>query len=362
MLAAGAALAILMLRETVGPFDFLSSDVTTGAYRVGLWTTGDDRERERQRERWTARLAGRFVVEGVDSGPRRDSPLDLLIVDGVAVDRDGNARLRTFLEDGGSLGLFGVTAADGGSAHPLQALDVRGLVRPAADAYRWNLVREKKGAISAGMPRAGPLILRSARNIRAIETPDGEIRWAGAPGEVRRYAASYRRPENGGDGRLFWLAVRPDAALDRVDTQIAMGDLTRSAVAWLAGEPFAEVRHLARGSAGETASLQLRIRRRGPRRFILSISNIGEGDVSSVPTRIHLNRRVSAVDVGITSIGIGDAVRAPAPHLLPGYRTLDLEIPELRSGESRSYTLDLAPDAKVASTSVPSWASGENVR
>lgn len=352
MLAGGAALAILMLRETLGPFEFFSMGGAVATHRVGLWVPGDRREGEWQRKRWQTRLGGRFALERVDTVPAPDSHLDMLLADGVAIDTDGIARLRAFLERGGALGLFGVRSASDSAPHPISELGVRGVVRPSSDDYRWALVREKRGAISAGMPRGGRIILRSARAIHAVETANAEITWAGAPGEQRHYAAVIHRPENLADpssGRLFWLAVRPDAALDRADTQVAMGDLTRSATAWLAREPFAEV--LNASGLGEAATLQLRIKRRGPRRFILAISDTGAQGTPAFEARVYLNRPVRGVDIGLTSVGIGGAGRAPEAHLLPDRHTVDLEIPALDGGESRAYALDLSLDDRVADTS-----------
>ena len=162
----------------------------------------------------------------------------------------------------------------------------------------------------------------------------------GRPGRVvsRRRAAS---------GRLAWLAVAPDAAASGADRR-QLQHLQEAAIAWAsrtawievlpdpAGEPPATHRDRAAWTLARGA-VDASVRRAGPRRLIVEVTNNAQLPVQGLVLRVHLNEPAPAgVRVETTALMQAKATLRGVPDA----EAVDLVLPPLDARRSRAYSLD----------------------
>lgn len=342
LLGLGAVLAIAMLRSTLGPFHFRIAADTAPTWEIALWTTGSDRERARSAERWHERLEERVDLERVDRDELvrlADGQIDLLIVDGVALGDKDAARLRPFVSQGGRLALFGAREANRDAVPGALSALVGEPIRAASD-YRWTLLPGTPGPLSAGFSATDRLPLRRAHDVYALPARDAEVVWAAANHAGAGQGAA--RHTRIGDGRLVWWSVRPDVALDRVDTQATMTRMVRASVAWLLEEPFAEIEVADDVDPASFEKIDVRLTRRSATRFLLSLTNRGAAESPTLGLRVHLNRHVSHASLELTSVSLRPGgLELPVIQLVARGTEASFQSSPIGPGASRSYYLDL---------------------
>ena len=349
LLALGLAFSIQMIGAVVGPFDLLAPVAEGGAAELRVWRPASASrdsifETRRRARAWSTALGGRARVRDVDS-------LAALAADGRTVVAVGDARrltagelaeLREFVARGGGAILAGPVAAldpDGaarGGAAMAELLGARVAALPPGAATA--LVAARRGPLAAALAPGQRLAVRGGEALVAIDDAASELRWAdasgGAPAPGAR-GASLRREL--GAGRLVWLGAGPDLSAAGVLTPAnELGRLTAAAFAWAAREPFA---------ASAAAGLDARVRRQGPRRHLVDVTNRGVG--ASAPGAslvVHLNAAAERVAVARTILQQAE----PRFRFHPREQEVEIDLPALAAGESLSFTLDLDPPATGA--------------
>jgi hypothetical protein len=366
LLAMGLALSVEMIAAVVGPFELVGS-ARAGAPALGVWLpasalrAGPTEARRRVRA-WRAVLAPRVAV-------REGGSLAALAAGGAAALAVSDARgigaaeleaLSEFVRSGGSAIVCGPVAVRGpagewrGTEAMARLLGVAMATLPREASHALEAAR--RGPLSAGLVPRQRLALLAEEGV-ATRDPAAELVFAGDPGsEPARGArgASLRREL--GSGRLAWLGACPDRSAAGATTP--GGDFARLAAAtfaWAAREPYAEV---LRGASGEAATaarsaplaadLAAEMRRLGPRRHLLEVTNRGGAAVREGVVRVHLNAPIERVALERTVL----QQEAARPSFRKREAQLDLRLPELAPGRSLAYTLDLDPAA--APSSAPS--------
>ena len=83
------------------------------------------------------------------------------------------------------------------------------------------------------------------------------------------------------------------------------------------------------------------MRRAGPKRLVVAVTNRARAQARGVALRIFLNEPVRSASVEATQL----LQSAPALHLQPGSESLDLALPDLAERASAAFTLDYEPAA-----------------
>jgi len=81
------------------------------------------------------------------------------------------------------------------------------------------------------------------------------------------------------------------------------------------------------------------VRRLGPHRHLVDVTNGGREAARGAVVRVHLNDRVERVSMERTVLQQDE----PRFHFDPRGQHVDLRLPELAGGRSLAYTLDLGP-------------------
>jgi hypothetical protein len=361
LLAMGIALWVQMIASVVGPFDFVGV-APAGTPTLGVWLPGsaghDARVETRRRARsWRAALAGRVRVrEGGSLASLAEQGVSALVVsDARGLSAAELASLSAYVRGGGSAILTGPVAVRGaagewlGTQEMVRLLGVPRVV-PLPLAASRALAAARRGPLSAGLASGQRLALVADEGAPAIDDPSAELRWAGdeepgaKPGGVR--GASLRREL--GAGRLLWLGAGPDRSA--AGATAPGGDFARlvaASFAWAAREPYAEVlapvdgdETPADGSAPSLASdLAAELRRLGPRRHLLDVTNRGRDAARGRVVRVHLNAPVERLAMQRTILQQDE----PRFSFDPSAQHVDIRLPELARGRSLAYTLDLDP-------------------
>jgi len=372
LLAAGAALSVQMIAAVVGPFDLLER-APRGAPRLGVWLPASALEGERLPARrraraWRAALAPRVAV-------RESGSLAALAGAGVAALAVSDARaltdaelaaLSAYVRGGGSAILTGPVAVRGpggewrGTGAMARLLGVP-RIAPLPRGASLALAAARRGPLSAGLEPGQRLAVLPEEGAPAIDDPGAELSWAGdaapgaaGPGSGR--GASLRREL--GLGRLVWLGAGPD--LSAAGATTPGGDFARLAsatFAWAAREPYAEV--IAGG--GPESDLDAELRRMGPRRHLVEVTNRGSAAAREAVVRVHLNARVDRLAVQRTVL----QQQEPRFGFDRRAQRVDLHVFELAAGRSLAFTLDLDSASEARSEPKASGAdrpSDESLR
>jgi hypothetical protein len=83
------------------------------------------------------------------------------------------------------------------------------------------------------------------------------------------------------------------------------------------------------------------IRRAGPRRLVVEITNLASAPVEKIVLRVHLNEPASDAHVEATTLG----QEAAQLRFAAGAERADLALPRLDARRSAAYSLDYAPAA-----------------
>ncbi len=362
LLAMGLALSVQMIASVVGPFDFVGA-ARTGAPTLGVWLPGsagyDGRVETRRRARsWRAALGTRVAV-------RESGSLDALAGQGVSALVVSDARglssaelasLTEYVRGGGSAIVTGPVAVRGPQGEWLGTRAMAALlgvprIVPLPLAASRGLRAAQRGPLSAGLAPGQRLLVDAEEGSPAIDDPAAELRWAGGEASAARagsaLGASLRREL--GAGRLVWLGAGPDRSA--AGATAPGGDFARlvaASFAWAAREPYAEVLpapvDAAKDGRGATSTpeapdLAAELRRIGPRRHLLDVTNRGRTTARGGIVRVHLNAPVERLAMRRTVVQQDE----PRFHFDPRAQHVDLRVPELPRGRSLAYTLDLDP-------------------
>jgi hypothetical protein len=367
LVAMGLALSVQMIAAVVGPFDLLDA-APVGTPALGVWlpasAVDDGRTDALRRARaWRAALGPRVVV-------REGGSLAALSGQGVAALAVSDARrlseaelaaLAGYVRGGGSAIVTGPVAVRGsggewrGTAAMARLLGVRRVV-PLPRTASLALAAATRGPLSAGLAPGQRLALVPEPGAPALDDAAAELRWAGDEAEAGLLApgprgASLRREL--GAGRLVWLGAGPD--LSAAGATTPGGDFARlaaAAFAWAAREPQAEVlpaagdassRAAPAGEAGPAPDLAAEMRRLGPHRHLLEVTNRGGAAARGRVVRIHVNARFERARVQRTVLQQDE----PGFRLRPAAGQVDVRLPELAAGRSLAYTLDLDPGERT---------------
>jgi hypothetical protein len=363
LLAMGVALAVQMIAAVVGPFDLLHGAAPVDALRLGVWMPAssgyDARNEGRRRARaWRAVLGRRVAVrEGGSLAALVESGAAVVAVsDARSLGDDELAQLREYLRRGGAAivaGPVAVRGADGAwrgtdaMARLLGVARIAALPREASSA----LAAARRGPLSAGLAPGQRLALLPEPGVPALDDPEAELRWAGDDASARGPRGASLRRELGA-GRLVWLGAGPE--LSAAGATTPGGDFARlaaAAFAWAAREPYAEALPLAaapgepRYEPASPSPLAAELRRLGPQRHLLEVTNRGASALAHGVVRVHLNRAALRVAMGRTVLQQDEPrwrFDARAQHV-------DVRLPELPAGRSLGYTLDLDAAAEAGS-------------
>jgi hypothetical protein len=155
------------------------------------------------------------------------------------------------------------------------------------------------------------------------DAADSEAAWRRALDEARR------------DGGVASLAMpRDPAAREALEPALARAlDAAKRDAAWIATRKELSLWLRSR------AVIDVSVRRAGPQRLVLQITNRATEDVAGVVVRVHLNEPVRAAQVASTRI-----FEAPPGRVLSADReAVDLFLPRLEGSSSAAYHLDTEP-------------------
>jgi hypothetical protein len=166
----------------------------------------------------------------------------------------------------------------------------------------------------------------------------GELYWTDARGAPAGAACGALRLVRVGSGSVLWIAALPSAA------DPGWRALYRSALAAALGRPAHEVlafpsdpalggSELAAWTAAR-AAVHTELESSTPRRVRLHVTNAGREAARAIVVRIYLNRRLRR------AVAQASTLFTSAPQLRRGLEHVDLELPNLPPGASRTYVVD----------------------
>jgi len=137
------------------------------------------------------------------------------------------------------------------------------------------------------------------------------------------------------DGGIATLAVpRDGAAREALEPALARAlDVAKRDAGWIATRRELSVWQRSR------AVIDVSVRRAGPRRLILQITNRAAEDVAGLVVRVHLNEPIRAAEVSGTKL----FATPPRLALSADREAADLFVPRLEGSSSAAYHLDTEP-------------------
>jgi hypothetical protein len=353
LVASGVLLTIQMISTVVGPFRLAEIGASDPRGVVAFWQPPTSVAGTHLRSAIGRDLVatGRAVREFVGLGdldPAREG--SVVFSDARHLDAANLEELSRYLEKGGGAVLVGPIATLDEAGAPIGTGAMRAFL--GADVVALGARKEASLFAAKRGPIASALAPKQEARLVAMENPlglarsDAELRWSGddAP------AASLRVTR--GNGRLAWLAAAPDAAASDLDRRL-LQHLQEAAIAWVSRTAWVEVLPDPEGAPpatrrDQTAWMLVRgavdasVRRAGPRRLIVEVTNNARLPVEGLVLRVHMNDPVPAgARVETTALMQAEAVLRP----VPGADAIDLVLPTIDARRSRAYSLDfeLAP-------------------
>lgn len=136
------------------------------------------------------------------------------------------------------------------------------------------------------------------------------------------------------DGGIARLLVTDRHAATEKQLAGAIGDLTRRG-AWVATRSELSTWTRAR------AAVEVSVRRAGPHRVLVEVTNFGRGAASRVVLRLWLNEPVRSAEAEATKL----MQETAGVRLVPNAEVLDLVLPDLAARASAAFSLDYQPAA-----------------
>lgn len=346
LVASGVLLSIQMISAVVGPFRLAEIGASDPRGVVVFWTppTGSAGAQLRSAIGHELVASGRAVREVLGLGaldPAREG--SVVLAEAQRLDAAKLDELARYLGRGGGVVLIGGIATRDAEGAPVGTAAMQTFLGAPVVALgavpEAVLVAARRGPIAAPLAPDQSILVHAAEGAFGLDAADAELRWDGGP------AASLRVTRGG--GRLAWLAVPPEAAASGADRR-RLQHIQEAAIAWVsrtawievlpdpAGEPPATRRDRAAWSLARGA-VDASVRRAGPRRLIVEVTNNAQLPVEGLVLRVYLNEPAPAgVRVETTAL-----MQAPATlRGVSGAEAIDLALPPLDARRSRAYSLD----------------------
>jgi hypothetical protein len=338
------ALSILMWANIIGPFRFLDPPPEHAAQTLGLWIPRSPSrvvapETSRRLTLWRRMLEGeRDVIAHHELAQLIAAGVGTIAVpDGRGLADGELEQLRAFAAQGGGVVLCGwIAVADSGGQWrgdgAMRNLLAADRIERVSTGEPTSLVAARNGPLAVQLAQGETIRLAAEPEAPALLDSSAEIRWATTrPGAT--LAASRRLLV--GRGRLVWLAAGPERAWEAdIEPWQPMPRLLVAAIAWAARSPILEWSDRPGGD-----QLVAKLSRVGPQRLLIDVSNLGSDPVRSARLRVHVYQRLRDASVSANQL----LQQAPSRQLRPGAEFVDLALPDLPAGASRSYSLDFAP-------------------
>jgi hypothetical protein len=346
LVASGVLLSIQMVSTVVGPFRLAEIGASDPRGMVVFWTppTGIAGAQLRSAIGYELVASGRAVREVVGLGgldPAREG--SVVLSEAQRLDAAKLDDLSHYMAKGGGVVLIGGIATRDAEGAPLGTAAMQAFlgapVVPLGAQAGAALVAARRGPIVAPLAPDQSIGVNAAEGAFGLDAPDAELRWEGGP------AASFRAAR--GSGRLAWLAVAPDAAASGADRR-QLQHIQEAAIAWVSRTAWIEVLPDPVGAPPAThrdraawtlarGAVDASVRRAGPRRLIVEVTNNAQLSVQGLVLRVHLNEPAPAgVRVETTALMQANATLRGVPDA----EAVDLVLPPLDARRSRAYSLD----------------------
>jgi hypothetical protein len=237
-------------------------------------------------------------------------------------------------------GLPGLLTAD---AELRWAPDASGAPGPAASLRR-TLGAGRIAWLAVGPERAAP---GAAGELPLAEVLEAALAWAsrrptaellpwpgGAPFAATVEPAAPAEPAP--DPRATLAAARASGGLAALCASSAPDALPEALAEVARGGGWLATRSGLSAWTQQRSSLDVAVRRVGPTRLLVSVSNRAREPVRGAVLRVHLNQRARRVDLATTAI----LQRHAALRFRPREQQVDLVLPELAARRSAAYTID----------------------
>lgn len=352
LVASGVLLTIQMISTVVGPFRLAEIGASDPRGVVAFWQPPTAVPGTYLRSPIghelvaTGRAVREFAALG-DLDPAREGAV--VFADARHLGADALADLSIYLAKGGGAVLVGGIATLDGVGAPIGTAAMAAFlgvdVVPLGEREDAALFAAQRGPVAAALAPEQQVRLAPQENALGLAaSSDAELRWVGADA-----AAASLRVTRGG-GRLAWLAAGPEAAAAEPDRR-ALQHLQEAAIAWVSrtawievlpapdGPPPATPRDLAAWTLARGA-VDASVRRAGPRRLVVEVTNNARLPVAGLVLRVHLNEPVPAgAHVETTALMQARATLRRAPDA----EAIDLVLPSIDARRSRAYSLDFEP-------------------
>lgn len=337
LVAGGAVALVYTLAAFIGPFDALRSD---GPARVAVRADagGGDLGFARALGADPAR-AGVTVQELVHGASV------VVVPDVDSLPPDERASLRAFVAAGGGA-VIGVRSAAprGGGSSPEFPAPVHARALPA-DTWV-ALAPHGRGPVAAAFHAGGRTAVPGSPRVGLGEA-GGDLCWVPAVGDAGWCLSAAAGRYELGRGRAVWLTIAPDDAPDATEDRATLERVARAAAAWAGRRPFVELRSPEPGDPG-VPGVRLRAEDLGRDRVLLDVTNTASETAHEVALRVHLNALGRTATVRETKLFQPNAVSEPVPGDARDGDALDVRIPAVPAGVTRSFQLDLQ-DGEVGS-------------
>lgn len=356
LVASGALLTIQMISTVVGPFRLAEIGASDPRGVVAFWQPPTSAAGTHLRSAIGHELVatGRAVREvtglaGLD--PAREG--SVVFSDARHLDATRLEELALYLAKGGGAVLVGAIATLDAAGAPLGTEAMRSFLGAGVVALGARedaaIFAAQRGPIAAVLAPEQQVRLAPQPDALGLAVSDAELHWAGS----ENAAASLRLTRGG--GRLAWLAVAPDAAASDADRRL-LQHLQEAAIAWVSRTAWIEVLPARNGAPPATrrdeaawalarGAVDASVRRAGPRRLVVEVTNNAQLPVEGLVLRVHLNEPAPA---GVRAETTALLQAEPTLRPVPEAEAIDLALPPLDARRSRAYSLDFesaAPDA-----------------
>ena len=348
LLAAACLLFVSMLGTAIGPFRFDSLlQEGAGSRPLGVWHPASARAlaEDAAVQRWRAVLPdGVDVVESGDLAELAAARADPIVVaDARALAADEIDALLAQARSGATVVLAGwIATRDAGGGPRAGAAMARLLdVSEVASVRSRGLARAAQGALASGLGPEGRLELPAESAVPALPEP-AELCWTDARGAPARPACGALRLVRTGSGTLLWIAALPPPGT----ADPSWRALYRSALAAALRRPAHELLGSpAESLSGEQleawkaarADVRSELDSITRRRVRLRVSNEGTQRARAIAVRVYLNRRLVGAQAHSSTLFTS------APELRRALEHVDLALPAIPAGASRTYFIDVEP-------------------
>jgi hypothetical protein len=338
-LASASLLFVSMLGIAIGPFRFadMLRDDGRHAQRIGVWVPASTQTLvdALPAEDWRAALAdAREVVEASTLEELRAVHADPIVVsDARALDAAELAALLAHVRAGGSVLLSGWIAVRDAHGRELDSAAMARLldVERVATLRTSALAADARGPLVAGIAPGTILALPSPRLVPAL-AGESELCWVLPEPAAREDPCGALRLRRLGAGSLVWIAAFPGV----MPADDVWQTLYRNALAAMLKRPVHDIVAGPDAPRVTRADVRSQLDVITERRMRLSISNVGTDVARGIVVRIYANRPLGGASARSSTLF------SASPEVTRGAEHVDLRLPEIAAGESRTYVVDIS--------------------